>query len=93
MQTIKIPINNEISAYDVFINNGYNKQLNENEIIHNKLIESGLNISWMSASTHFFKDNKVFVFSNWESNEYNQMVKNPKYIEAVDITDILKEVI
>jgi len=76
------------TAQEVFENNGYIRKAFEDIFPnYNKAIEF-LKNNGIVATFHsvYLKDNHICLFSNWEGNEYNQMVAHPKYIEVYDVT-------
>jgi|GEM_PF-5817765 len=91
MNKFRIPIvKSRVDINDVFIDNGYIRKPFEDVFKNYDKAIDFLKNNNVKASFHnvFIKDNHIALFSNWEGNEYNQMVKNPHYIEAYDITQI-----
>lgn len=88
---MKIYVNGEIRAHDVMASNGYNK-VDASEIQNWKEVKDRIHSNGIRAtcSTFFMKDNRFFLFDGWESDQYGRMVKNPKYIEIVEVTEYLQ---
>jgi hypothetical protein len=88
MQIIQVPTHGECLASDVFVRNGLACHWKSDMNTYNALTAKGISIAVGASCRHFIKDGRTYVFYGWESDELGRMALKPKYITALDITDI-----
>lgn len=89
MNKFRIKTNGEIMADDVLLNNGYiKKDITETfpkwKIAKDFIVNNG----GVFRNHCFVKDGGIVIFSNWEGDENNMMIKNPEYIEVYDVSQV-----
>jgi len=81
--------NNEISH--VTRCNGWIKIKNDKNL-HEVFSKAGIVTSPSNSENIYFngyKDN-YYIFNGWESDEFGRMVSKPKFIEMINVTDLVK---
>jgi len=89
MDTLKLQRTSETLAQDVFINHGFTR-INRDHVkpeLIKRFKHHGLN----TLSDLYIKDGKTYIFNGWEKDQYGYMANPAKYLEAVEVTNIIKE--
>ena len=92
LKYITLPTKGSYSAYDILKTNGFERRETDKETHDKETHEHLISLGVMSSYTHWYKDNKVYMFSGWEEDEQTgRMADKPRFITALDITDMVKE--
>jgi hypothetical protein len=91
MNSIKIPVNHETISTDVFPNNGFTRYDTCGLYHHDAFASVGICTSPYNSEHIFEKNGRLFIFDGWSGDEYGRMGGHSKYINALDVTDIVKE--
>ena len=79
-------------SFDVFLANGFTRKEHEDMDIHFRFSSEGIVTSPENSMNHWHKDGRVYLFDGWEEDEQTGlMADNPRFIRALDITDLVKE--
>lgn len=89
LKEIKVLRGCEIVADNIFINNGFILERIDTIEQINKIRSLGIKSSPSNSCRIWHKDNKKYLFSNWESDDLGRAKFDAKYIVAIDITDLL----
>jgi len=85
---IKIPSNGERTFPDVFISNGFSLAYNEDMELRERILNYGISASMFATCNLFSIDDRVYIFNGWESDQYERMKIDAKFITAIDITNL-----
>ena len=83
--------NTECYPDNVFIRHGFTRVDHDDVNIHLRFGSLGIVTAIGNSMQHWHKDGKVYLFDGWEEDEDGYMAKNPRFVIALDITDIVKE--
>ena len=90
LKIIKLSTLGEICEVEVFKINGFVlKELNSLDF-HKIITSIGIVSSPANSTRIWYKNNRAHIFDGWESDRYGLGIRNPNYIEALDVTDLLK---
>lgn len=87
---IKLKSDKEIYAPNVFKNNGF-ERISKDDVdpeVINLFKQHGLN----TCSDLYVKDGKTYLFDGWEHDQNRLILTHAKYIEAVEVTNLIQEV-
>lgn len=90
MEHIIIPVSSEADCSQVFKNNGFKRHDTMGKWFHESFKQAGIKTSPGNSECIYEKGGRLYLFNGWESDAQGRMIRNPKYIEALDVTDIVR---
>jgi hypothetical protein len=87
-----IPTNGNTEIVNICLANGL-LLIKREKNYHDEFTRAGIITSPNNSTRIYLNEynDKYYIFNGWESDQFGRMVKKPRYVEMIDVTDIINQ--
>ena len=73
----------------IFVENGFVRFDTGDKNFHDTFTQAGIKTSPFNSEKIYRKDDRLYIFDGWEADCLGRKADHPKYIRAIDVTDLV----